>query len=487
ATASQPEWTWRRVALLFLGTWLAICGGTLYAFSSFEVELMKLCQLSARKLDAVYAAGQLGAGVGIIPGAIYDHRGPVATSLYGLVLTVLGNLGLAWALREESCGGVYILAFSYWMLQNGSVALYQVGLFSNMRAASATSQGMVTGIVCSGFGLSAAFWTLLYADVFGENLDRYFKGTAIVFGATAAFAAVALPRLLTREPGVKPYGRLDEDGSESPAASSPDTVTYGRQVASSSQSKAPCCDQLSDQPASSPSLRQILCNLDLWLFLAVFCLLQGVGSGLFIANLSLIATSLEIPASSRLRYVRLVSYCNFGGRLVTGFLMDFWEPRGVQRSDHLLWTSSGLILISGGLFLAPEAALPHVLLPALLVIAFCYGSNWAIMPSFLESRFHGAHVGVTFNLNTGGLGLAVLGVSYVVGSLHDAAATLQSPAAGSPSLPDESGFCLGASCWRNAFQLGGLAAILGLAGALALSCSESSRQRRSSLKAGSSY
>eukprot|EP00411_Alexandrium_monilatum_P080416 CAMPEP_0175624256 /NCGR_PEP_ID=MMETSP0096-20121207/69860_1 /TAXON_ID=311494 /ORGANISM="Alexandrium monilatum, Strain CCMP3105" /LENGTH=42 /DNA_ID= /DNA_START= /DNA_END= /DNA_ORIENTATION= len=38
-------------------------------------------------------------------------------------------------LRLQDCGGLAYLAMFYFALQNGSVAIYQVGLFSNLRAA----------------------------------------------------------------------------------------------------------------------------------------------------------------------------------------------------------------------------------------------------------------------------------------------------------------------------------------------------------------
>ena len=99
-----------------------------------------------------------------------------------------------------------------------------------------------------------------------------------------------------------------------------------------------------------------------------------------------------------------------------------------------------------------------MLLPALAVIAFAYGSNWAIMPSYISKRFLGSHVGVMFNIHSGHIALAVLLTSYAVGGLYDAQAELQ----GADS------FCRGTICWRPAFALGLFAQAAALAVALLL-------------------
>ena len=105
----------------------------------------------------MYALGQLGVGCGLVPGAIYDNYGPRLTAAYALLFTTIGNLGLQTMLHVDDCGGA-LLGFLYMLLQNGSAALYQVGLFSCIRSATPASQGTVGGIVAAGYGLSAAFW-----------------------------------------------------------------------------------------------------------------------------------------------------------------------------------------------------------------------------------------------------------------------------------------------------------------------------------------
>lgn len=156
----------RQILLLLLGTWMALCGGSLYAFSRpwnecfgvrvgswelsvadttdphgfprpcagiswlslgvsmafpllgrFEVQMMSRCQLSAQRLDVVYAAGQAGVGLGIVPGTLYDLRGPMGACLYGALVSLVGHLGMVLQLRREHCGGAAAMAFWYFLVQ----------------------------------------------------------------------------------------------------------------------------------------------------------------------------------------------------------------------------------------------------------------------------------------------------------------------------------------------------------------------------------
>ncbi|CAE7216629.1 unnamed protein product [Symbiodinium pilosum] len=396
----------------------------------FEVQIMTECGLTAQQLDIVYAAGQAlmplgtlyglhraGVGLGIIPGALFDLYGPVGTSLYGAAFSVVGNLGLAL------------------MLRRGSVAIFQAGLFTNITEAPPKMQGVVTGIVSAGYGLSAAFVTLLFS-FFKEDLELYFNGTAFLFSVTGLLAACVLP-LLRSGSRAAAYGRLDH--KDEAARRSPPPTSYGRQE----QDDAPD----SPTPVSSTltlSRREILCRADFWLCLLPFVLVQSIGSGLYIANLSLIADSLGISPDSRAVYVRTLSYCNCLGRFCSGLAMDALEPRGIYRSDHLLLSTVAAILASLALCLLQEEVIPTMLLPAIALIAAAYGSNWAIMPSYISKRFYGSHVGVMFNIHSGHLALAVLLMSYAVGGLYDAQADFQ----------NEGSFCRGTVCWRAAFILG---------------------------------
>ena len=83
------------------------------------------------------------------------------------------------------------------------------------------TQGIVTGIVSSGYGLSAAFVTVLFAifqeDIgraaaFGwmlsssfcmQDLDLYFRGTAMLFSLSGLLAACVMPHRSCKQTGCR--------------------------------------------------------------------------------------------------------------------------------------------------------------------------------------------------------------------------------------------------------------------------------------------
>lgn len=231
------------------------------------------------------------------------------------------------------------------------------------------------------------------------------------------------------------------------------------------------CSRDSSKLEEEATIGSILLSFEFGLFLATFALLQAVGSGVFIANLSLMLASLGVDQSQRLLFVRMVSYCNCGGRLACGALMDFFEPRGIPRAAFTVGTAALLLAAALVLRLSAEA----LLFPCLISVGIAYGGNWAIMPSFIAARFGTARMGVCFNLMSATMSVVVLLVSSTVGRLYDVVWERQ-VAAGSE--PGEGGLCRGAACWHGAYAL---AMGLGAAG-LATACAVT--RRTSSAGAG---
>lgn len=451
-----------RTALLLLGVWMALCGGTLYAFSAWEVELMAQCRLSASQLGMIYTCGQCGVGLGLVPGLIYDRRGPRGACLYALVMTLAGNAGLHLALsgsgHGSGCASPPILGALYALLQNGSVAMYQSGLLSNQTAAPRRWQGTVVGVVAAGYGLSAAAFSQAYTIVFQRDLREYLRGTGAIFAVTSIVGALALPRLMATDGASAGYGRVGEATASSPGSVSPQAIGAPTEV-EASESGTPSKEVVVEKELDI-SLREAVRSCDLWHSIGMFSLLQAVGSGMFIANLSLMSDSLGVPTHQRMVYVRTVSYCNCFGRILAGVALDSAEARcGVPRPAHYLWTSGVLVCAAALLRTVPDDGMREALFLALMAVGLAYGANWAIMPSCLIARFGSANKGVLFNMHASGLAVAVALVSSAVGGLYDAVAVAQGGARG---------FCVGPPCWRGSYGIGLAMSVVGFVSAIAL-------------------
>jgi len=425
---------------------------------------MRRCHLSAQRLEIVYAMGQLGVGCALVPGAIYDHAGPALTAIYAFILTAGANIGLQRLVQFDGCGGVVQLALLYMAMQNGSVALYQAGLFSNIRSAQPGWQGTVAGIVAAGYGLSAAFWSTCFEQVFAHRLRVYFLATAIVFSSTGLFAAVSLGRLM-RPCGHKSqtYGRLHDDFAGTAVAVGKPQPQSHDDVQESVVSCAAVEKQV-DVPKCA--LGQILRCSEFWVFVVTFATVQAVGSGIFIANLALMGGSLGMSEGRRAKLVVMVSYCNCGGRILAGFLLDFGEARGLPRAAQAIWTAGCMALVVGILCFMPEASVAWLLIPSFAVVGIAYGANWAIMPSFMAARFGNENCGCCFNIAASVMSLTVLLTSYSVGILYDAILAQQTSAEGAAAEKDGVfELCKGMNCWRWAYLLGLGLSIIGLVAA----------------------
>lgn len=233
--------------ILSLCLWNAICGGTLYMFPGMETDLMKVCGYSASDVDLLYSAGQMGVGVGFLPGAIFDRFGVSWSSVYAFVMIVIGSIGVSYgvlgsnygdiqnvggsssfsggaeaggtqratagasgmsprpvegrpvegppfvshdldlhgALAKERCFEAWPLAIFYFCLQHGSVSLYQNGLFTGLALASRKHVGATAGVLAAGYGLSAAVWNLVYVHIFGHDIPSYVRVTGVIWAMTA--------------------------------------------------------------------------------------------------------------------------------------------------------------------------------------------------------------------------------------------------------------------------------------------------------------
>lgn len=204
------------------------------------------------------------------------------------------------------------------------------------------------------------------------------------------------------------------------------------------------------------SWKQMVFALDFQLLVLFFSMLQAIGSGLFFANLALMATSLRIPERERLRQVRWISYCNCLGRFVAGCAMDFFSRHGVPRIAHGCWTGTVFVCCVALLRFAPEAALADLLLPVVVVVGFAYGANWTIMPGYIADRFGTSYLGIGFNVNAAAMSCTVTAASQLFGYLYDVEAAVSE----SESAASDAGFCLGAKCWRGAYSFAlGLACV----------------------------
>ena len=203
------------------------------------------------------------------------------------------------------------------------------------------------------------------------------------------------------------------------------------------------------------NLLQAICNLNFWLlFMAMVC---GMGSGLaVINNLSQIGQSLNYTTVEVNNLVSLWSIWNFVGRIGAGYLSDYLlHTRGWTRpllmAVTLATMSVGHIVIASGF--------PGILYMGSILVAICYGSQWALMPTITSEIFGVRHMGTIFNT----VGVACPVGSYIfsvriIGYIYDM------EAAGGEGYSS----CFGTHCFMLSLLIMASVALLGSLAAFAL-------------------
>lgn len=206
------------------------------------------------------------------------------------------------------------------------------------------------------------------------------------------------------------------------------------------------------------TILQALFSVDmLILFFATIC---GVGGTLTaIDNLGQIGTSLGYPKKSISTFVSLVSIWNYLGRVVAGFLSEYFLkkykfPRTLVLTITLVVSCIGHILIAfnvpGGLYVAS------------IIIGFCFGAQWPLLFAIISELFGLKYYSTLYNFGAvaSPVGSYLLNVR-VAGHLYDKEAEKQLKAMGKIRLEGEDLNCDGVECFKLAFIIITLVTIFG--------------------------
>ncbi|KAK6775210.1 hypothetical protein RDI58_026211 [Solanum bulbocastanum] len=206
------------------------------------------------------------------------------------------------------------------------------------------------------------------------------------------------------------------------------------------------------------TILQALFSLDmLILFVATIC---GVGGTLTaIDNLGQIGTSLGYPKKSISTFVSLVSIWNYLGRVVAGFLSEYFLkkykfPRPLALTITLIVSCIGHILIAFNV--------PSGLYIASIIIGFCFGAQWPLLFAIISELFGLKYYSTLYNFGSvaSPIGSYVLNVR-VAGYLYDKEAEKQLKILGRTRGEGEDLNCDGVECFKLAFIIITLVTIFG--------------------------
>ena len=346
-----------RTIIVLLCTGLQLCFGTVYAWSFFQIMLVR--QLGWTYTDTAIAFGLAIFSLGISAawaGGALPRLGPRKLALAGSVMFSVGYLVAAFALEHNN---LLLFYLGYGVIGGAGIGFGYVTPVATVAKWFPDKKGLATGIVVMGFGVGAFLLSKLLAPFLvvhtEEDLPLIFMWLGIIF------AAILIPfSLLISDP---PRGFAPPAG-----ASAPSLDPVG-----------------ADQPYFVSRCLRSREFVMMWLIF-FFNISAGISVISFQSPLlqdvwGLADPSLdpEILAEYGATLIAISSLCNGVGRLFWGLLSDHIGRVTVFR---ILLASQMVVF---GILMTERD--PWIFSALICYIMLCFGGGFATMPSFILDVF----------------------------------------------------------------------------------------------------
>ena len=346
-----------RTIIVLLCTGLQLCFGTVYAWSFFQIMLVR--QLGWTYTDTAIAFGLAIFSLGIAAawaGGALPRLGPRKLALAGSVMFSVGYLVAAFALEHNN---LLLFYLGYGVIGGAGIGFGYVTPVATVAKWFPDKKGLATGIVVMGFGVGAFLLSKLLAPFLvvhtEEDLPLIFMWLGIIF------AAILIPfSLLISDP---PRGFAPPAG-----ASAPSLDPVG-----------------ADQPYFVSRCLRSREFVMMWLIF-FFNISAGISVISFQSPLlqdvwGLADPSLDpqILAEYGATLIAISSLCNGVGRLFWGLLSDHIGRVTVFR---ILLASQMVVF---GILMTERD--PWIFSALICYIMLCFGGGFATMPSFILDVF----------------------------------------------------------------------------------------------------
>ncbi|KAJ7916308.1 major facilitator superfamily domain-containing protein [Mycena leptocephala] len=428
-----------RITTLVASLLVAIASGTNYV--PYSPQLAARLNINHTQLNIVGLAANIGVySSGPFWGRIVDTRGPRIPLAFAFLFLFFGYTGIRHFYDAGVAEGSTLSSFSLgllivcsFMTGAGGNAGFTGAINSTAKSFPDKARGTTTGIVLSGFGLSAFFFSTLAHVLFPGDTSSFLLllscGTAVmaIIGSSSRRGAHGShdrrsrgrsDHLQSRQR--QPHPLLDEEEDAAPSGPTEEYVSDARGIElspprSPSRGRATSHSRSlsrSKQDASEgPNIygRALWLNLDFWLLFAILSLLSGTGL-MYINNVGSMSQALfakgnpaydEVEASQwQAAQVSTISIMNFAGRIIIGLISDNIKNRfGFPRSYSLLIVSS---LFFCSQLLAAQISEVTDLWKASALVGLAYGTIFGLFPTVCIEFFGLSH----FSENWGYLSLS---------------------------------------------------------------------------------
>jgi MFS transporter, OFA family, oxalate/formate antiporter len=379
-----------RFVVAAAATLMMVCLGTIYSWSVYTQVLMAGFGWSNTQVTGAIALGIFSVGLGAAVGGLWQDRvGPRNVALAGAVMWGIGNI--AAGLGTQSLGMAWLYA-TYGLLGGFGVGMAYITPVATVTKWFPRQKGLAGGIVATGFGAGAVFYSLTLQAMPSFNEAATVASAFLRSkGATAALSAMQLSGVLDL---------LAWSGLLFGAAGGLCAMMLRNPPASAASQEAAAVPA----DASSFTTIEMLRSRQFYILWLMFFINVTAGI-LLMSNAIPIIQSLtnEAPTVAATAF-SIAAIFNAVGRFFWGSLSDKLGRRAVFA---LLFALQALLFaVLGSLhdLVAVTAVLAAVLL--------CLGGGFGVMPSFNADYFGVKNVGANY-----GMLLTAWGCAGIVGPL----------------------------------------------------------------------
>ncbi|KAF9530910.1 major facilitator superfamily domain-containing protein [Crepidotus variabilis] len=426
-----------RITTLVASLFVALGSGTNYIYLAYSPQLGSRLGISHTKLNIVALAGNVGVYLsGPIWGRIVDSRGPKILLACGFTFLLAGYLGMRYLFDAGLPEGVKHLSTPSFLLLSTFSFLTGAGgnggLTSSVNSTAKTfpdkARASTTGLVISGFGLSAFFFSTIAHLAFPGNTSDFFLvlalGTSIPM-VMGFFLVRPIP--LPPQDGfdIVHNGLEDEDEALTTALLQPNGSHSHLLDHDFIESRHPHYvhheeahqEELDDRRSPTrrqrslsrgtalelgvlPNLhgRRLVKSVDFWILFTILSILSGTGL-MYINNVGSMSRTLyafhnkkyddAAAATWQATQVSTISVTNFLGRIFIGLVSDFTKSRYDMPRSYCLVLVASLFFVSQ--FVLTEVADINHLWLASSILGLAYGSVFSLMPTVCLEWFGMPH------------------------------------------------------------------------------------------------
>ncbi|KZT23204.1 MFS general substrate transporter [Neolentinus lepideus HHB14362 ss-1] len=459
----------RRLTTLFASLLVALGAGTNYVYSAYAPQLGSRLKINHTQLNIIGLAGNVGVySSGPIWGRIVDNRGPRLLLVVAFTFLLLGYMGIrhvydAGPTAYDSIALALLVTCGFLTGSGGNAGLTSV-MNSTAKSFPDQARATSTGIVLSGFGLSAFFFSTIAHVAFPGNTSDFLLilaiGTSLPMiigfflvrpvplppaepahilesGAPEEedMPDVTVETIFQQENNSSTRLLADRDGTESTVGHEQQVTDYVVPHTSDAVELSPTRSDVAGLSRHRSRSRVALgrsrsrvsvktddhqpnihgkflwTSSDFWLFFIMMSLLSGTGL-MWINNVGSISEALsakgnpnydQIEASRwQASQVSTVSITNCLGRFLVGILADFAKNQLHLPRSYCATVVSTLFLISQ--LTAISIGDVSELWKASALLGLSYGSMFGLYPTLCIEWFGMPH----FSENWGFLSLAPL-------------------------------------------------------------------------------